>query len=183
MKHISFLLALSLISFNAFAASGGGTVKPFSIGVGTYNSIIAYDNSQAADDELSGGALSFGYAVSDQFALKVTYFSLEHDDNSSIESTGYDLLAYLGTSLATPGFKAYIGGGYFSDEWELRSFSKKFSGLQLSGGLGYNWDMVALDFVLGIRDASDYEDFVNANSFVQVSAAAITSSIQLSFRF
>ena len=183
MKHISFLLALSLISFNAFSASGGGVAKPFSIGVGTYRSVIAYDNSQAVDDELSGGALSFGYAVSDQFALKATYFSLEHDDNSSIKSTGYDLLAYLGTSLATPGFKAYIGGGYFSDEWELASFRKKFSGLQLSGGLGYNWDMVALDFILGIRDASDYEDFVNANSFVQVSAVAVTGSLQLSFRF
>jgi hypothetical protein len=183
MKHISFLLVLSLISFDAFSASGGEQIKPFNIGLGTYRTVIAYDNALATDDELSGGALSFGYAVSDQFALRATYFSLEHDDDSALESTGYDLLAYLGTSLATPGFKAYIGGGYFSDEWKLGAFSKTFSGLQLSGGIGYNWNAIALDFILGVRDASDYEDFVNQNSFIKVSAAAVTGSLLVSFRF
>ncbi len=183
MKNLFLLLTLSLISFNAFSASNGETMKPFSIGLGTYRTVIAYDDSRAGDDKLSGGSLSFGYAVSDQFALRATYFSLEHDDSSALESTGYDLLAYLGTSLSTPGFKAYIGGGYFSDEWKLASFSKKFSGLQLSGGIGYNWDAIALDFILGVRDSSDYEDFVNDNSLFQVSATTVTSSLQLSFRF
>ena len=183
MKYISFFLALLFVSFNAHSASDGTVMKPFSIGLGTYRSVIAYDSTVAGDDELSGGSLSFSYAISNQFAVRASYFSLEHDDSAALESTGYDLLAYIGSNLAAPGFKAYIGGGLFSDKWELGSFSETFGGLQLSGGLGYNWDSVALDFILGIRDASDYEDFVNGASSFAVSATAITGSLLLSYRF
>jgi len=159
-------------------------VKPFTIGIGTYATTIAYDNSLLKDDELSGFSLSFGYAVFDQFALRGSYFSLEHDDLSDLESKGIDLLGYLGTGLATHGFKAFIGGGFFSDKWQLGSVSETFNGLQLSGGIGYNWDSVSLDFILGIRDASDYEDLVNqAFPFNPVSAVAVSGSLLLSYRF
>lgn len=184
MKYFTPLLLLITLSFDAFAGADGGVEKPFTVGIGTYRSVIAYDNSLFQDDELSGYAFSFGYAASDQFAFRGTIFSLEHDDFSDIDSAGYDLLAYLGTGLATQGFKAYIGGGLFSDKWEVGSFSKTFNGLQLSGGIGYNWDSVSLDFILGIRDASDYEDFINQSLiFSQVSAAAVSGSLLLSYRF
>lgn len=183
MKQIFSLLLLLSLSVSANAGSENATLKPFSIGVGTYRSVIAYDNAFAEDDELTGISFSFGYAVSDQIAFRGTYFSLEHDDFSDLESTGYDLLAHFGTGLATQGFKAYIGGGFFSDKWELASFSETFSGLQLNGGIGYNWESVSLDFILGIRDASDYEEFINQNTTLNVSAAAITGSLLLSYRF
>ena len=183
MKHLSTLLILLSISFNAYSDLGGQGEKQFTIGVGTYRSVIAYDTDFAGDDELSGISFSFGYALSDHFALRGTYFSLEHDDLSDLESTGYDLLAHFGMGLLKPGFKAYIGGGYFRDEWELASFSETFSGLQLNGGIGYNWESVSLDFILGIRDSGDYEDFINQNSSIQVSAVAVTGSLLLSYRF
>ena len=137
MKHLFSFLILS-ISFNAFADLDNE--KPFSLGIGTYRSVIATDNSFYADDELSGLAFTFGYALSDNVAFRGTYFSLEHDDFSEIESTGIDLLAYFGTGLASEGFKAYIGGGLFTDKWEVGYFSETFDGLQLNGGLGYNWE-------------------------------------------
>lgn len=183
MKNLSSLLILLFISFSAYAGSDGNIEKPFTIGIATYRSVIAYDNAFAGDDELTGIAFSLGYAGLDQFAVRGTYFSLEHDDFSDIESTGYDLLVHLGTGLATQGFKAYIGGGIFSDKWEIGSFSKTFSGLQLNGGIGYNWESVALELILGIRDASDYEEFINANSSLNISAAAVTGSLLVSYRF
>ena len=108
---------------------------------------------------------------------------MEHDTVSAIDSTGYDLLAYYGTGLASQGFKAYIGGGLFKDTWEAIGFNKSFSGLQLGGGLGYNWDSISLELVLNIRDSSDYEDFVNnippPTSFT---ATAVSGSMLLSYR-
>ena len=182
MKYISaVLLLLFLSSISTIAAAEA--VKPFSIGLGTYASVIAYDDSRYEDDEFSGFSLSFGYAISDQVALRGSYFSLEHDDFSEIESRGFELLGYLGSGLATQGFKAYIGGGLFRDKWELGSYDKTFDGLQLNGGIGYNWESVSLDFILGIRDATDYEDFLNQSTFVEVSAAAASGSLLLSYRF
>jgi len=183
MKHISSFLLLTFLSFAVFADSDGVVEKPFSLGIGTYRSVISIDAPSTTDDELSGVAFTFGYAVSDMFALRGTYFSLEHDDFSDVESTGYDLLAYFGTGLASQGFKAYIGGGLFKDKWELGSFSESFDGLQLNGGLGYNWQSISLDLVLGIRDPSDYEDFANSVFATNYTATAISTSLLLSYRF
>ena len=182
MKHLFSLLILS-ISFNAFADFDATAEKPFSLGVGTYRSVIAVDDPFYQDDELSGIAFTFGYAVSNNVAFRGTYFSLEHDDFSDIESTGFDFLAYFGTGLATQGFKAYIGGGLFKDKWEVGTFSQSFDGLQLNGGLGYNWESVSLDLVIGIRDPGDYEDFVNGVFATNFTATAISSSLLLSYRF
>lgn len=183
MKRLSSFLLLTFLSFSVFAGTDGPVEKPFSLGIGTYRSVISLDAPLANDDELSGIAFTLGYAVSDMFALRGTYFSLEHDDFSEIESTGYDLLAYFGTGLASQGFKAYIGGGLFKDKWEFGPFSESFDGLQLNGGLGYNWQSVSLDLVLGIRDPGDYEDFANSLFATSYTATAISTSLLLSYRF
>jgi len=183
MKYASAFLTLLILSSNAIADSGDTYEKHFSVGIGTYASTVAYDNSYYSDDDFSGGALSFAYAFTDQFALRATFFSLEHDDVSDLESKGYDFLAYFGTGLATHGFKAYIGGGLFKDKWEYGPFEETFNGLQLSGGIGYNWDPVSLDLTIGIRDPGDYEDFVNTIPGVDVSAVVVSSSLILSARF
>jgi hypothetical protein len=51
----------------------------------------------------------------------------------------------------------------------------------LSGGIGYNWQNVALDFVLAFREKSDYEDML-VGTGVNVDAAA-SGSLILSARF
>lgn len=184
MKYLPALSFLFVLSGSAMADATNDVSKPFNIGIGTYASVIAYDDATLKDDEFSGAALSFTYAFTDQFAARATLFSLEHDDFSDITSKGYDVLGYLGTGLATHGFKAYIGGGLFKDKWEVGPFSESFSGLQLSGGVGYNWDFVSLELVLGLRSAKDYEDsFNNSIFYSDVSAAAVSSSLLLSARF
>ncbi len=183
MKNILSLLLL-LTSFSVFAGSGNPGEKPLSFGAGVYRSVISLDVPGATDDEFSGLAFTLGYAISDNFLLRGTYFSLEHDDISQLESSGIDLLAYFGTGLATQGFKAYIGGGYFKDELEITGFSESFNGLQLSGGLGYNWESVSLDLIIGVRDASDYEEFYNNIPPVTNDTVTVVSgSLLLSYRF
>ena len=184
MKQLAalFLFVTSLVATSVHAAAQDPVDKRFTVGVGTYATVVAYDDPFMADDELSGLALSFSYAVSDAFAFRGSLFSLEHDDFSAIDSSGFDLLGHFGINMASPGLKLYIGGGIFKDKWELGSLNETFSGLQLSGGIGYNWESVALDFILNIRDASDYEDSAST-PFNQVDAAAASGSLLLSFRF
>lgn len=173
------LLILSLTVLSPIAQAGDGE-KHLSVGFGTYALAIVYDdNSSLADDTYSGTAISVFYAPTDQFAFRGSFYSTEHDDFSFLENDGYDLAIYLGTGLATQGFKAYIGGGIFNETQEAPGsppFNEDFSGLQFSGGVGYNWDVIGLDFVLSIRDSSDYEDISGGE------AAAASGSLILSIR-
>lgn len=180
-KMLALLVLFAFLpSLNAQADNGQ---KKFNIGIGTYALTIGYDDAFFQDDELSGFGISGTYAFTDQFAIRGIYYSLEHDDDSSIDNKGIDLVGYFGTGLATHGFKAYIGGGLFSETWKSSTVEEDFSGLQINGGLGYNWDVVALDFVLAIRDPSDYENFINRTLLTSVDAAAISASLILSARF
>lgn len=174
----AFFISCALFTQSTFAQE---LEKKFTIGIGTYALNLSYNNS--TDDEFSGFGISASYAFTDQFAVRGEYYSLDHDDFSALEASGIDLVAYLGTGLATQGFKAYIGGGLFSETWEIAGFEEDFSGLQLNGGIGYNWDVIALDFVLGIRDASEYEDFIMRTIGVNTDATAVSGSLILSARF
>lgn len=156
--------------------------KPFNIGIGTYALTVAYDNL-FLDDDFSGFGISAQYAFNDNFAVRGEYYSTDHDDLQGIDNTGVDIVGYFGTGLASHGFKAYIGGGLFSETWDFSGFEEDFDGLQLNGGIGYNWDILALDLVLGIRDASDYEDAVLRFTGFNVDASAVSASLILSGRF
>ncbi|KGJ92193.1 outer membrane beta-barrel protein [Thalassotalea sp. ND16A] len=185
-RHItSALLAAMALANTAVAADTNTTqqtvndVKHWNVGVGTYALVI--DDEDEGDDDFTGFGLSATYAFSDKVAIRGEYYSLEHDDESKLEVSGFDLVAYYGTNLMSPGFKAYIGGGVYSESLEYSSFDvdEDFSGVQLNGGIGYNWEMVSLDFVLGLRSVGDYEDF--AGDSADLSAA--TSSLIISARF
>ena len=97
-------------------------------------------------------------------------FTLENDDFSAIESDGFDLMAYGGVGLSKKGFRGYGGAGFFSDKWSALGENETMSGFQLGGGLGYNWGPAALDFVLTLRQADEYEDFMyRTGTYVAVS--------------
>ena len=177
--YIRTFIAISALLISASLHAQGGEPKHWQVGLGIYNFTVSYDN--ASDDEFSGGAISASYAATDNLAFRGTIFSLEHDDFSEIESSGYDLVVYGGTGLLTQGFKIYGGGGLFKDTVDFSGFEESFSGLQLNGGLGYNWDAVAIDFVIGIRDVSDYEEVLNTTGAIV--DTAVSSNLSVSFRF
>ena len=176
---IRTFIAISALLISTSLHAQDGVPKHWQVGLGIYNFTIAYDNT--SDDDFSGGAISASYAASDNLAFRGTIFSLEADEFSEVDSSGYDLVIYGGTGLLTQGFKIYGGGGLYKDTWEIFGFEESFSGLQLSGGLGYNWDVVAIDFVIGIRDVSDYEDLAIIGGAIV--DTAVSSNISVSFRF
>jgi hypothetical protein len=178
--------AVVLLTFSISAvADSNQTVKLWSLGLGTYATTVNVEGDYGDDDiEFEGLNFSASYVFSDSMAIRAGYFSLEKTDYSELESSGLDLLAYYGTGLASQGFKAYIGGGFFNDTWSVsgESEDRKFSGIQFAGGFGYNWDVVSLELMVGIRAASDYADFV-ADIGGQGEVIAVSSSLLLSARF
>lgn len=175
-----FLLVLLLTAL-PLCATWAETPKKFNVGIGTYALVVVNDSSVFDDDRLSGFAITGLYALSDMFALRANYFVLDHDDFSNIDDTGFDFVGYVGTGLMTEGFKIYGGGGIFTESWDTAGADQSFNGLQLSGGLGYNWEHIALDFVISFRDKSDYQDIL-AGTGVNVDGAA-SGSLSLSARF
>ena len=157
--------------------------KSWNIGLGSYANTINIDSSYRDEDiEFSGLTITGSYSFSDNVAVRASYFSLENDDISAIESKGLDLVAYYGTGLATNGFKAYVGGGVYTDTWSAFGDDEDFSGFQINGGIGYNWSPVAIDLVLGVRSASDYADLIEDGGG-EGEVMAVSASLLVSARF
>lgn len=182
---LASIFAASLLPFTVQAEDTTPQEKKFFVGLGTYGLILDSDVSGYKDDEFYGFAISAGYAFTDHFAVKGAYYSLEHDDFSDLEAKGIDLAVLAGTGLATEGFKIYGGLGFFSEKWELSgsSFDEKFSGAQLVGGLGYNWEVISIDLSIGIRDSSDYEDFIEDSININTDVTAVSAALTVSARF
>ena len=186
MKKYLQLTLISIISLtSASTLAEAQQEKKFSIGLGVYALTLAYDDTTLTDDEFSGLAISAAYAFNDNVALKGTYYSLEHDDFNELEAKGLDLVVVAGTGLATQGFKIYGGGGFFNETWTVSGFSgdEKFSGFQLVGGLGYNWDVISVDLSLALRKAGDYADFVGSVVGGSGTVSARTVAFTVSARF
>ena len=175
MRLIHTVAALSAIAFSMATSSAFAAEKRFSVGGGIYVSTLS--PSGYADEDFSGLALTGTAAFNNHFGVRLNLFSLEHDDVSSLDSSGFDLLALAGYNLANEGFKFYGGLGVFRDKLEYAGSSETFSGTQLNLGLGYNWSQVALDFSVSFRDSGDYEDSSG------ISVDATSGLLSLAYRF
>ena len=155
--------------------------KHINLGIGYYT-VQIYDETYSYDsDRLNGVSLSATYMFSDKVALRGTVYSLEQGDFDNTNADGWEALAYYGRGMATPGGKWYVGGGYFSEQWNDAAGSNTFNGLQLGGGFGYNWEQLAFDMLLHLRDTSDYDNYFGAPG-AEINTAGVLS-IMLSARF
>ncbi len=150
----------------------------FSAGVGSYALVVEADGY--SEDQFAGFSVFGDYAFNDHFSLRGQYYSVEHDDFSELEASGLEANAYFGTGLASNGFKAFIGGGFYSEEMEADGFDENFFGAQISGGIGYNWQKVSLDFTLAIRTAGDYADMLDED---EDDVVAASGSLNIAYRF
>ncbi len=174
LAQAALLLSASTLSWQASASE-----KHWSVGLGSYAFVLANDNAGYNDDlEFSGVNLSLGYAVNNHFQIRANYFLLDDDKYRYVplESKGYDVIAYGGTGFSKKGFRGYGGGGFYNDSWNN---SRSFSGLQLGGGLGYNWGPVALDFVIMLRDDQEYEGILSREE----SSLAMSGNLTVSYLF
>jgi hypothetical protein len=175
MRFIHAVVILSAFAFSVTTSSASAAEKRFSVGGGVYVSTMSA--SGYADDDFAGLALTGTAAFNNHFGVRLNLFSLEHDDLSGLDSSGFDLLALIGYNLANEGFKFYGGLGVFRDKLEYAGLSETFSGPQLNLGLGYNWSQVALDFSVSFRDSDDYEDVFGASMDVT------SGLLSLAYRF
>ena len=115
MRRLFLVLSLFFVSSTVSADEinrHGEPEKPFSVSIGIYTENISY-GAFSGDDDFSGYALALGQVFLDNFDGRITVYSLDHDDFSSFDSDGYDMVLHLGTGLASQGCKAYIGGCFF----------------------------------------------------------------------
>jgi len=177
------LLRLSILLFllTYFLSVTATELKKFSLGVGYY-SLQLYDEAESYDsDRFNGLSLSASYMFTNRIALRGNYYKLSQSDFAYRDADGWEVLAFFGNGLATQGGKWYVGGGYFNEQWHASSVSNTFNGPQLGGGFGYNWETVALDMQLTLRDTGDYDDTLSTQSTEIVTAGVLT--LILSARF
>lgn len=178
---ISGALLLTFSSQLLAVESSYDDEKPMTIGVGTFAVVFDAEDDDHGEDEFAGVNLSATYAINDHMAIRAQYYRLEHDDLNDLDLKGFEANIYGGTGLLTEGFKAYGGGGLYSEKLAYNSYvDESFSGVQFSGGIGYNWPHLALDFGVSVRSVGDYADFVGED---EDDVVAVSSSLTLAFRF
>ena len=155
--------------------------KHFNHGAGKYKMVLC--NNTGFDDEFTGYALSAQYAYTDNVAARISLYDTEEESYVQFDNDGVEILALFGTGLYTEGFKIYFGAGYFSEDWQLVTLSASHNGLMLSGGIGYNWNFIAVDLILGLRHVGDYQDLADQVYPVIEIDKSTSTSILLSARF
>jgi hypothetical protein len=178
---ISTILSSSLVFSNVTFADQSKEIKNWNVGAGIQSLTVTNDDENS---DFGGNILTVSYAFSDSLAVRGSIHSLEHDEYSELTSDSYDIIGYWGSGLQSEGFKAYIGAGLFSDTWEVDGYQEdeNFSGVVFSGGLGYSWEYITVDLILGARQAKDYADLVEKSGSTGI-IMAITTSLVLSARF
>jgi hypothetical protein len=174
--------AIGLLLSAMVAAPAAADAARNQLAIGTYGLAVGYDDSRVEDDELGGITLSYQHTF-EQVALRGNLYSLDHDDISGLDVGGAGLLILAGRNLADRGFKIYGGGGLYSETWEAGGEETDIGGLQLTGGLGYNWREVSLDLTLGLRGGRDYADRIEDATGFDVDAAAASSHLIVGIRF
>jgi hypothetical protein len=155
--------------------------KHFNLGAGKYKMVLS--NNTGIDDEFTGYALSAQYAYTDNVAARISLYDTEEESYRQFDNDGVEILALFGTGLYTEGFKVYLGAGYFSEDWQLTTLSASHNGLMLSGGIGYNWKIISVDLILGMRHVGDYQDLADqVNPYLEIDKSTSTL-ILLSARF
>ena len=183
LAGLAVAVCMTMTAGTAMADQSG---PKFKLGVGTYALIVGDDSSRAnsEDEEFYGGALVGTACFTKHIAVRGALYSTEHDDYSGLDVSGLDLQLLLGTNFYE-GWNLFGGVGYFTETWEVSesiygytiSADKDFSGAQLSFGVGYSWSKVALDYVMNVRDTSDYEDFSGIDHDYAVSGGITLSYI------
>lgn len=170
-----------LIFFGAAVEASEVPERNFNIGATSYATVIS--DGSSTNQELFGGGLIATYAFSDRWAARLNVGALSHDSFDNVDSETAELAILLGRGLSQTGFKFYLGGGLYQDKWSVKnsSASETFSGTMLTGGLGYNWSRISLEFWLSLRKSSEYDSIRIYNH--NTSDAAVSGGWAVSLRF
>lgn len=158
--------------------------KPASLAhaIGVASWVLTVANPDAGpnekeDERYGGGALSYQFAFNDHLAIRLNFYSAEHENFRDLTINGLNGQIILTTNARDTGFKFYLGAGYFDEKWDNGRFENTYTGSEFIFGLGYNWSRIGLDLTGAGRSQSDYD--VPADSDLLF----VTSTLRLTFRF
>jgi hypothetical protein len=171
----AFILLISTPAYSASFLQASG--KNWEIGVGSYAVIVEKNNER---EEFGGGSFFASLIFNDHFSIRGSYYSLENTDRDYLDLSGYEVNAYMGEGLQSTGLKAYAGVGLYSETLTYRSTDNDISGAQISGGIGYNWSNISLDFTVSVRTVGDYADYFDKD---EDSVTAAGGSLSIAYRF
>lgn len=202
LTGLALAACMMITAGNAMASESG---PKFKLGVGTYALIVAEDSSTYGGDDLDfyGGALVGTACITKHVAIRGAFYATENDDYSGsqfssmgvtvsgvdLEVNGADIQLLLGTNFYE-GWNLFGGVGAFFETAKITgdvatgygstsvSVEEDLSGAQVTFGVGYSWSKVALDYVVNVRDTSDYEDLTGVNHDY-----AVSGGINLSYIF
>lgn len=192
-------------SLLASAVAQAETDYRHQVGLALYQQTISYDAvrtdtdvSLSEDLDFSGVAVFYTGALNENIAVRAGLYTADDDDDAatSDDATGLDLQLLFGINMNGQGFRAYAGPGYYSDKWESPSGgSKRFSSLQVTGGLGFVFDRFAVDGWVTLRLGDRYSDHISnaleaqiladeaATVEVNTDADATSAGVMLSYQF
>lgn len=171
---------LILASSSVFAADSDKP-KRFSLGLASFATAINYTSAYITEDDAFAGPALFGtFALSNGAAVRLTVAEQGHQDYSNLDLSAVEFSLLLGGGLQNKGAKIYASLGAFSETLSNTSgYEVDFSGLMLGAGIGYNWDVMSVEFWVNLRDSSDYDDFVGP----YIDATAASGGLGISARF
>ena len=178
MRPSKIVIAAVSAALFSSAAVADTQERKFSVGLTSYATTIDFPQGE---DDASGIAVTamgaFNPVGLGHIGFIANYAVMEHDTFSMIDITSIDASLIWGRNLTLPGFKFYVGGGFFSEKWKAGNFNQTFSGGQLTGGIGYNFDRVGLDLFVNARSGDSYEVMgTKADS-------AASAGLSISYRF
>lgn len=170
-------LAVSILAFSIHSMTQAEEVKNHSVSLVSAATVVSYENTWG-NTEFSGLGISFFTTLHDndskQWAARATYAYMKYNNSSAISLHASDFSVVWGSNLNRIGFKWGVGGGLFNERLTSFRSNETFNGVQLTGGLGYNWENVSLAFWMNLRPASAYPGYVNA---------AANGGLELGYRF
>lgn len=200
MAGLAVAVCLVMTAGNAMAGENG---PKFKLGLGAFALVVSGDNSvQNEDMEFFGGAVAGTACINKHVAVRAAYYSAEDDDYSGyrnvlgrpipsvdLDVSGVDFQVLLGTNFYE-GWNFFGGVGAFYETVTVTDYltvlsrtialrsKDHLSGAQGTVGVGYSWSRVALDYMINVRDSSDYDEALLGNY-----DGAVSSSLTLSYIF
>ena len=178
---ISSLILAGFFSYSANAEEN----MTFSAGASTFAEIQNFSNSSGYENEYSFKGLQAIGSVNfnDNAQLMMTIYSAKEDEYSFLKVSGNTLRINLGKGFQKKGLKAYGSLGLFRETLENTNsdFKEKVSGFELGAAIGYNFEVVSVDWGFTIRDSSAYEKEGIVNSDTDVIATTGYLSLTANF--
>lgn len=177
------ILNLSLV---AFAISGCSAVvadvfKPsYSVGLARFAiSQTTEQGSYYQDYIYTGVKISGAVNLNNHIQGGVGFYNTSETQFSDLSLKGYNLRVNFGKGFTQEGFKIYGSFGLYNDQLDNGVVTENVKGLELGGGLGYNFGNIAVDWGYTLRDSSEYEtermygenmDVTTTSAFLALSA-------------